>query len=74
MKEKEKIVIRRKQLKQANSPTPVMKLFILTLLQHMGNVREYFLQWLKLLLDDRSETSFLDYTGNTKQDERKSIN
>jgi len=53
-KEKDKVAIRRKQLKLADHPTPVMKSFILTLLQHKGSIRMYFLQWLKLLLDDRS--------------------
>ena len=54
-KEKAKIAIRRKQFKHANPPTSVMRLFIVTLLHHKGSVREYFLQWLKLLLDDRSK-------------------
>ena len=53
-KEKEKIAIRRKQLGHANLPTPIMKLFIVTLLQQKDDIREYFLQWVKILLDDRS--------------------
>ena len=53
-KEKDKVAVRRKQLKLADHPTPVMTSFILTLLQHKGSIRTYFLQWLKLLLDDRS--------------------
>ena len=72
-KEKEKIAIRRKQLKQANPPTPVMRLFILTLLQHKGSVREYFLQWLKLLLDDRSRDKLPDLHRQYKA-KRKALN
>ena len=72
-KETEKIAIRRKQLKQANPPTPVMRLFILTLLQHKGSIREYFLQWLKLLLDDRSRDKLPGLHGQYNA-KRKELN
>ena len=53
-KEKYKITVRMKQFKLADPPTSVMELFITTLLQHKGRITDYFLHWLKLLLDDRS--------------------
>jgi len=55
-KEKDKVTVRRKQIKLANPPTSVMELLITTLLQHKGRFTDYFLQWLKLLLDDRSRS------------------
>ena len=54
-KDNEKFLIRKKQLSVAESPSPVMKTFILNLLKCKGDVRNYFLQWLKFILDDYSQ-------------------
>ena len=72
-KEKEKIAIRREQFKQADPPTPVMRLFILSLLQYKGSIRDYFLQWLKILLDDRSRDMLPGLNGQYKT-KRKELN
>ena len=53
-KENDKFFIRRQQLSKAKSPSPVMKIFLSNLLTHKGIVRNYFLQWLKFILDDHS--------------------
>ena len=55
-KEKDKVAVRMKQFKLADPPTSIMELFITTLLQHKGRITDYFLHWLKLLLDDRSRS------------------
>ena len=72
-KEKGKLAIRRKQFKWTNSTTPVMQLFMQVLLQHKGSIREYFLQWLKLLLDDRSR-SLLPGLHRKYKEKRKAMN
>ena len=72
-KEMGKLAIRRKQFERTNSTTPVMKLFIQVLLQHKGTIREYFLQWLKLLLDDRSR-SLLPGLRRKYNEQRKAMN
>ena len=46
--------IRQIQLNLTVKPTPVMKTFLSNLLNHSGNVRVYFVYWLKMFLDDRS--------------------
>ena len=47
--------IRRKQLSLCDPPMPVMKSFMSSLIQQKGHVRDYFLHWLKFLLDQRSQ-------------------
>ena len=46
--------IRQNQLEKAKNPSPVMTMFINVLVQQDPKVRAYFLQWLKIYLDDRS--------------------
>ena len=53
-KDREKIEIRKKQLDHCASLTPVMEHFMEYLLDKNVNVRKYYLQWLKLFLDDHS--------------------
>ena len=53
--EDKKEEIRKQQLLKTDPPTPVMKLFLSYLLQHKGIMKAYFLQWLKFLLDKRSQ-------------------
>lgn len=50
----EKLMIRVQQLSVAENPSPVMRKFLSYLLKHEGNIRNYFLQWLKFILDDHS--------------------
>ena len=50
MKDK-KDKIRNHQLLTSDPPTPVMEAFISALLQHNRSTRDYFLHWLKFLLD-----------------------
>ena len=50
----EKLMIRVQQLSIAEDPSPVMRTFLSHLLKHKGNIRNYFLQWLKFILDDHS--------------------
>ena len=53
-KDREKTEIRKKQLDHCTSLTPVMEHFIEYLLEKNVNIRKYYLQWLKLFLDDHS--------------------
>jgi len=52
--EARKKAVRQNQFNFTVKPTRVMKAFLSNLLQHTGNVRLYFLHWLKMLLDDHS--------------------
>ena len=52
--EEQKHTIRMQQFSIAESPSPVMKTFLSNLLIYEGDVRNYFLQWLKFILDDVS--------------------
>ena len=52
--ESKKKAVRQNQLNFTVKPTPVMKAFLSNLIHHEGNVRFYFLHWLKMLLDDHS--------------------
>ena len=52
--ETKKKAVRQNQFNFTVKPTPVMKTFLSNLLNHTGNVRLYFLHWLKMLLDDHS--------------------
>ena len=47
-------LIQKEQFGKAQDLTPLMELFMTFLLRHQGNTRNYFLQWLKLILDDYS--------------------
>ena len=49
-----KMEIRREQINRCVALTPVMDCFMESLLKTTANVRKYFLQWLKLFLDDHS--------------------
>ena len=51
---KEMKMIRKKQLMNLQSLSPLMKYFLTYLISYQGNVRNYFLQWLKLILDNLS--------------------
>ena len=53
-KEDDKLRIRMLQLSIAESPNPVMNAFLSNLVQHKGDVRDYFLKWLQFILDDHS--------------------
>ena len=46
--------IRRSQFQHVQNLSPIMSLFISSLLTNQAKVRNYFLQWLKLILDDLS--------------------
>ena len=59
--------IREKQLLKTDPPTPVMKLFLSYLLQHKGIIQAYFLQWLKFLLDERSQQTLPPLLSSYKQ-------
>ena len=52
--ETKKKAVRQNQLHFTKKPTPVMRVFLSNLLNNTGNVRFYFLHWLKMLLDDHS--------------------
>ena len=54
MKEDDKHMIRVLQLSIAESPSPIMKAFLSTLIQLKGDARDYFLQWLQFILNDHS--------------------
>ena len=53
-KDKQKMEIRKYQLSKCTTLTPVMDCFIECLLETNVSIRKYFLQWLKLFLDDHS--------------------
>ena len=71
-KHKDKMVIRNKQLNQCTTLTPLMNCFIEHLLESNGNVRTYFLLWLKLFLDDRSR-NILPVLRNKYQETRDQL-
>ena len=49
-----KMKVRKEQLEKCKALTPVMNCFMEFMLDTNVNVRKYFLQWLKLFLDDHS--------------------
>ena len=49
--------IRKRQLEECDPPNAMMRSFMSSLLQHKGILRDYFLHWLKLLLDKHSRQS-----------------
>ena len=52
--DKKKRDVRKKQFEKCENLTPLMDCFVTNLLKTRGKTRMYFLQWLKLLLDDHS--------------------
>ena len=52
--ERKKKAVRQNQINFTVKPTAVMKAFLSNLIHHEGNVRLYFLHWLKMLLDDHT--------------------
>ena len=52
--DEKKMEIRKEQINRCVALTPVMDCFIESLLKTTANVRKYYLQWLKLFLDDHS--------------------
>ena len=52
--DKQKMKIRKKQLDLCTTLTPLLDCFMKCLLETNVNIRKYFLQWLKLFLDDHS--------------------
>lgn len=50
----QKAEVRKEQIDKCKTLTPLMKCFMWYLVQTNGKTRMYFLQWLKLLLDDHS--------------------
>ena len=55
-KNEEKMEVRKRQLKKCTALTSVMDRFMEFVLETNANVRKYFLQWLKLFLDDHSRS------------------
>jgi len=55
-KDAEKLVIRQQQMECSEKLSPVMENFLDSLLCTDGNVRKYFIEWMKILLDDYSRT------------------
>ena len=53
-KNKEKMKVRKEQLEKCKTLTPVMNCFMEVMLDTNVNARKYFLQWLKLFMDDHS--------------------
>ena len=69
--EDNKKTVRQNQLNYIVNPTSVMKAFLSNLIHHDGNVKLYFLHWLKMLLDDRSREILPDLNDayqNTRAD------
>ena len=56
VKDFDKIQIRKIQLKCSENLTSVMTVFLNNLLTNDTNVRKYFIEWMKILLDDYSRT------------------
>ena len=53
-KDSEKLAIRQQQLECSEALPPLMKLFLDNLLSHEDNTRKYFIEWMKIFLDDYS--------------------
>ena len=54
-KDKEKMAVRKEQIKLSSTLTPLMDCFMKCLMEKDVSKRKYFFQWLKLLLDDHSK-------------------
>ena len=52
--ENKKKTVRQNQVQSTINPTTVMEAFLSNLVHYDGNMRLYFLHWLKMLLDDHS--------------------
>ena len=66
-------LIRKKQLTNAINLGPLMASFLTTLLTNQGDIVRYYLQWLKLILDDLSR-ELLPPLHNQYQKKRKELN
>ena len=53
-KDEEKMEVRKNQFNKSTALTPLMDCFIKCLSEENVHIKKYFLQWLKLFLDDRS--------------------
>ena len=65
--------IRKLQLSHAKHLNPMMEAFITAILTHRGNVRRYYLQWLKLILDDLSREQLPPLHRKYKEKRRELI-
>ena len=63
----QKAEIRKQQVQKCENLSPLMDCFMKILLQTNGKTRMYFLQWLKLLLDDHSRQILPKLNKNYKQ-------
>ena len=71
-KEEEKRMLRKKQLSVAETGKLFVHSFISNLLDYQGNIRNYFLQWLKFLLDDDSRAK-LSQLRSQYQEQRQCL-
>lgn len=58
LKDSEKLQIRKLQVEKSNKLTPAMEKFLCVMLNCGNNTRKYFLEWMKLFLDDHSRKIF----------------
>ena len=58
-----KETIRRRQCQLSENSTLIMKDFLANISKHKGNIRLYFLQWLKMFLDDYSREKLPDLSA-----------
>ena len=65
--DKHKMEIRREQINRCVTLTPVMDCFMESLLKTTANVRKYYLQWLKLFLDDHSRKILPELHNNYQE-------
>ena len=71
--DKKKRAIRQNQFHFTEKPTKVMKEFLNSLLDQTGNVRLYYLCWLKMFLDDYSRKVLPDLHGAYQKTRAKLI-
>ena len=67
-----KEAIRNSQCQLSKNSTLIMKDFLANVSQHKGNIRLYFLQWLKMFLDDYSREKLPDLSA-TYHDTREEL-
>lgn len=53
-KDKEKLLVRKSQKEISDNLTPAMAMFLSIMINCDDNIKKYFLEWMKLLLDDHS--------------------
>ena len=70
-KEDEKRRIRTTQLLRVERGKLVIHTFVLHLLNHTGDTQKYFLQWLKIFLDDISRERFFDLQSQYQAQKRQ---